>query len=122
MQTKTVEAIVDLLNSYMDGSNQAMHDDCDALSEAAVEEGIVNLYLASGYTVPGVGVPESPVISPATIKLIETTLAINAVFPLEEGCMALNIVRNGLIRDGLVDKQPEAPAAPVEWLGDDFDI
>lgn len=138
MQTKTVETIAALLNAWADEPDTKEFDDgLYNLSECAIEEGVVNWYVAGGYTVPDAEAPEAPpmpVISPATVGRIVEALNVNASFLLSKDCGALANVRNSMIKEGLiacvdgdeckslVGKVSEAPVAPIEWLGDDFDI
>jgi hypothetical protein len=134
MTTKTVEAITALLNVYADSPDCAMSDELDALSNCAIKEGIVNWYIAGGYTVPNAEAPPVPAISPVTVNAIAESINVNAAYVLGKACGALSVVRDCMVRDGLiarvdgdgcmslVGKVSEAPAVPIDWLGDDFDF
>ena len=60
MTSKTIEALVDLLNACERGLNQAQFNEFAALSNVAVKEGVVSWTTEHGYAVPNTKAPDAP--------------------------------------------------------------
>lgn len=135
MQTKTVEAIVALLNAHADNPDHALFTEACDLSEYAIKEGVVDWYVGGGYTVPDAEVPvvpEAPVVIPEMVEAITRVLNYYVkgkhIQALNDSiaCLGIYMERAGLLVNpggrGYHVPLPEAQFVPVEWLGDDFDI
>jgi hypothetical protein len=120
MKTKTVEALVKVLNAHAGNPRCAISDELDAFTTYAIGEGIVNWYINGGYTVPDAEAPVVPVMSAQTVELIVAALNTNRDFSLGRNCEVLRGVRDGMGHDGFIAmvndyaceslvKEPEAP-------------
>jgi hypothetical protein len=128
LPVETLELIAGVLNARVDWNQAALYRDWDRLSDYLCAEGLLEIDSDGDHNIPD---DVSPVFPLKVIVGITYSRADTDYTLLYRGLAQLGhyLVREGLLDLSMSDgytvpgaEAPEAQFAPVEWLGDDFDI